>query len=158
MRSHKLIAAFALALGMAAPAVLVASPATAMATSCFVELHDVDASNVAEQDGRDELRFLVQGNLFPNNGAHNMRSGDDANPSDFGNPTGAINNGVNVAFNLREVTRPALGQGDSLGSAVAEASTCDGLTVGQTHIDTDIISGTDETAYSYTVKLKLTGL
>ncbi|TDD18875.1 hypothetical protein [Nonomuraea diastatica] len=156
MRSHKLIAALTLALGLAAPAALVASPATALASSCRVELHDIDADNVVERDGRDELRFLVQGNLFPRNGAHNMQSGDDANPSDFGDPTGAINNGQDVFFNLREVERPVLGRGDSLGSAIAEAATCAGLDVNETHIDTDIISGSNPD-YSYTVKLKLTG-
>lgn len=89
MRSRKTIAALALAGGLAAPVVLAASPAAAMAASCRVELYDIDAGSPAERDGQDELRFIVQGNLFPrfDDTHYPMRSGDDGDPADFENPT-----------------------------------------------------------------------
>ncbi|TYB59222.1 hypothetical protein FXF51_35215 [Nonomuraea sp. PA05] len=161
MHSHKLIAALALAAGLAAPAVLAASPATAtaMAANCRVELYDIDNLNVDERDGKDELRFLVGGNLFPNNGYVNMRNGDDADPADFGNPSTVVGNSGSVSFSLREVTPPVVGSGDSLGSiSVSGSSVCAPLATNAVDYVEDFIDGTDETFYSYQVKLKVTGL
>lgn len=158
MRSHKLIPALALAAGLIVPAALSASPAAAMTGSCRVELSDIDSLNVDERDGKDELRFMVGGNLFPNNSYVNMRTGDDSGPTAFGGPSTVVNSTGTASFNLREVTPPAIGSGDSLGSIVAHGSVCAPLTVGQTAFEDDFIDGTDETFYSYHVSLKLTGL
>ncbi|MCK2213848.1 hypothetical protein MF672_008600 [Actinomadura sp. ATCC 31491] len=157
MRSRPLIAALALAGGMIAPVLAVTGPAHA-AGSCRVDLYDIDANNVAERDGQDELRFKVDGNLFPKFGAKYfaMRSGGDGDPGDFGNPTTLLVGSTNVKFDLREVTPPIIGEGDSLGVAVAHASICAGLSSGDVDYDTTIIQGHDETDYTYTVKLKLT--
>jgi hypothetical protein len=160
MHSHKLIAALALATGLAAPVALTASPASAaMAGSCTVTLYDIDAFNVAERDGRDELRFEVGGNLFPRFSSNwfGMTAGSDGDPGEFENPSDLIVNNNDVTFDLREVTPPAVGRGDRLGVATAHDSVCDGLAVGATAIEEDIITGTDETAYSYSVRLLLTG-
>ncbi|MEW9549859.1 hypothetical protein [Nonomuraea sp. NPDC050783] len=158
MRSHKLVAALALAGGMVAPVLVATGPAHA-AGSCRVDLYDIDANNVAERDGQDELRFKVDGNLFPKFGAKYfaMRSGDDGDPADFGNPTTLLVGTENVSFDLREVTPPIIGEGDSLGSAIAHGTTCAGLAVGATTTETTIVDGHDETDYTYTVRLKLTG-
>ncbi len=158
MRSHKLMAALALAGGMIAPVLVATGPALA-ASSCRVDLSDIDANNVAESDGQDELRFRVDGNLFPRFGDKyvRMRSGDDSGPSDFGHPTTLLNGTEDVRFNLREVNPPVVGEGRGLGSAIAHGSTCAGLDVGETAFETTIIAAHDETDYSYTVRLKLTG-
>ncbi|GAA3254304.1 hypothetical protein [Nonomuraea helvata] len=159
MRSHKLIAGLALATGLAAPAALAASPAQAAPGSCRVDLHKIVANNVAERDGKDELRFKVDGNLFPKFGDkfHAMKSGDSADGADFGNPTTlVVLDSGNKSFNLREVTPPIVGDGDSLGSATAHESTCRGLSTGQHADDVTIISGSDETQYTYTVTLRQT--
>ncbi|MFC4118742.1 hypothetical protein [Nonomuraea zeae] len=159
MHSHKLIAALALVTGLAAPVAMTASPAAARAATCTVTLYDIDAFNVAERDGRDELRFEVGGNLFPrfNSNWFGMTAGSDGDPGQFENPSDLIVGNSNVTFDLREVTPPAVGRGDSLGRATAHGSVCAGLAVGATAIEEDIISGTDETAYSYSVRLLLTG-
>ncbi|GAA2210496.1 hypothetical protein GCM10009850_059550 [Nonomuraea monospora] len=168
MHSHKLIAALALATGLAAPAALVATPALAatsttlsstMASTCRVELYDIDNLDVDERDGKDELRFLVGGNLFPRPGYFAMRNGDDGDPADFGNPSTAVSSTGSVSFNLREVTPPIVGSGDSLGSiTVSGSSVCAPLTTGGVDYVQDVIDGTDETFYSYLVELKVTGL
>ncbi|MED7929039.1 hypothetical protein SMD20_32655 [Nonomuraea sp. LP-02] len=159
MRSHKLIAALALAGGMAAPVLVATGPAHA-AGSCSVTLYDIDAYNVAERDGQDELRFRVDGNMFPRFGDKYfaMRSGGDGDPADFGNPTTLLSSSGTVSFDLREVTPPAVGEGDSLGSAVAHGSRCAPLATDETYIETTFITGEDPTEYSYRVRLKLTGL
>ncbi|WP_433435648.1 hypothetical protein [Nonomuraea sp. CA-141351] len=159
MRSHKLIAGLALATGLAAPAVLAATPAHATAASCRVDLFKIVANNVAEKDGQDELRFEVDGNLFPKFGDkyHAMKSGDTAYAAAFGNPTTLLVVGSgNESFDLREVTPPIVSDGDHLGWATAYQSTCEGLSAGQHADDTTIIQGTDETAYTYTVTLRQT--
>ncbi|MEV1167217.1 hypothetical protein [Nonomuraea sp. NPDC049784] len=159
MRSHKLIAGLALAAGLAAPAVLAVTPAHATAASCRVDLYKIVANNVAERDGKDELRFKVDGNLFPKFGDkyHVMKSGDTAYATAFGNPTTLLVVGSgNKLFGLREVTPPFVSDGDPLGSATAHESTCKGLSAGQHADDPTIITGTDETAYTYTVTLRLT--
>lgn len=158
MRSHRLLTALVLAGALAAPAAI-AGPAAALADSCRVELHDIDAYNVAERDGQDELRFRVDGNLFPRFGDkyHAMRSGDDADPGDFGNPTTLLVVGQNVTFSLREVTPPAVGEGDSLGAATAWSSTCAALDEDEVDYDETTITGSEPTSYSYKVTLKLIG-
>ncbi|MEV0379304.1 hypothetical protein [Nonomuraea sp. NPDC050643] len=161
MRSPKLIAALALAAGLIAPMAVAALPAAAssMASFCQVELYDIDNLNVDERDGKDELRFLVGGNLFPNNGYYNMRNGDDGDPADFGFPSTVVSDTGSVSFDLREVTPPAVGRGDSLGTAtVSGSSVCAPLAVGASTTVVDYVDGTDETFYSYRVELEVTGL
>ncbi|MEU7899982.1 hypothetical protein AB0B45_45010 [Nonomuraea sp. NPDC049152] len=158
MHSHKLIAALSLAVGLVAPVALAASPAAAAAGSCRVELYDIDALNVGERDGHDELRFLVGGNLFPNNGWFTMDTGDDGDPADFGHPSTVVTSNGTASFNLREVTPPWVNSGASLGSVIAHGSTCAPLAVGAVDYEEDFIDGTHGTFYSYKVKLKLTGL
>ncbi|MEU4834486.1 hypothetical protein [Streptosporangium sp. NPDC023615] len=160
MHSRKVIAALALAGGLVAPTALAATPAAAMAGSCRVELHDIDAGNVADRDGRDELRFLVGGNLFPTLNANyfGMNAGDDGDPGHFEDPTSIIQRTEDVVFDLRETDGPAWGQGDRLGTVTATGSTCDGLAPGADTIVTRTLTGTEQTAYSYVVRLKMTAL
>ncbi|MEU0484146.1 hypothetical protein ABZ260_33815 [Streptosporangium sp. NPDC006013] len=160
MHSRKVIAALALTGGLVAPMALAATPAAAMAGSCRVELYDIDAGNVADRDGRDELRFLVDGNLFPRINANyfGMNAGDDGNPGDFEDPTSIILNTQDVDFDLREADGPIWGQGDRLGTVTAPGSTCAGLATGATRTITRTLTGTEQTAYSYVVSLKMTAL
>jgi hypothetical protein len=160
MPSHKLIAGLALAVGLVVPPAVTASPAAAMATSCRVELYDIDSLNAAERDGRDELRFLVGGNLFPrfNDNYFPMVTGGDGDPADFESPTTIVGTIGSVGFDLREVTPPAAGTGISLGVAIANGLTCFALASGEVAIEETFVQGTDETFYSYQVRLKLTGL
>jgi hypothetical protein len=160
MHSRKVIAALALAGGLVAPMALAATPAAAMAGSCRVELYDIDAGNVADQDGRDELRFLVDGNLFPRINANyfGMNAGDDGDPGDFEDPTSIIVNTQNVVFDLREADGPVWGQGDRLGTVTGLGSTCAGLATGATRTITRTLTGTQQTAYSYVVSLEMTAL
>jgi hypothetical protein len=131
-----------------------------MADLCRVELHDIDAGSPAEGDGRDELRFLVDGNLFPRFDAKffGMRAGDDGDPADFENPTAFITNTQNVTFDLREADGPIYGQGVSLGRVVALGATCDGLATGGTTIISETLTGDEPTDYQYVVRLRMTGL
>lgn len=155
MRSAPLITALALAAG------LTATPAAASvaASNCRVELYDIDNHDVDERDGKDELRFLVGGNLFPPNGYVNVRNGDDRDPADFGFPSTSVSNTGSATFDLREVTPPAVGRGDSLGTVVVWGSTvCAPLATGAVDYVEDFVEGDDETFYSYQVKLKVTGL
>ncbi|MGW4407179.1 hypothetical protein ACWEJ6_24345 [Nonomuraea sp. NPDC004702] len=166
MHAHRLIATLALAAGVAAPTALTAGPATATATattaattaSCVITLYDIDANNVAERDGKDELRFKVDGNLFPRFSANyfSMKTGGDGDPADFEYPSTLLVGSEDVKFDLREVTPPIVGEGDSLGKATARGSVCAGLAVGADTTETTIVEGTDETDYTYTVRLKLT--
>jgi hypothetical protein len=160
MRSHKLIAALALAGGLVAPMALAATPAAAMAHSCRVELEDIDAGNVADRDGRDELRFLVDGNLYPHDDAsyYGMYSGGDGDPIDFELPTSIILSSQDVDFDLRETDGPAWGQGDSLGTVTALGSTCAALATGAITTVPETLTGIEQTAYSYVVVLEITGL
>ncbi|WP_127937204.1 hypothetical protein [Nonomuraea polychroma] len=159
MRSRKTMAALALAGGLVTPAVLAASPAAAAADSCRVTLYDIDAGSVADRDGRDELRFRVEGNLFPRFDAkyHPMRAGGDGDPADFEHPVAIISRTEDVRFNLRETEGPAWGAGDSLGSVVARGSTCAGLDEGETEIVSETLEGRQPTKYEYVVRIKLTG-
>ncbi|MDA0635442.1 hypothetical protein OUY22_18625 [Nonomuraea sp. MCN248] len=160
MRSHKLIAGLALTVGVVTPLAVTANPAAARATSCRVQLYDIDSLNAAERDGRDELRFLVGGNLFPRftEDYFPMVTGGDGDPADFEHPTTVVGTIGSVGFDLREVTPPAAGTGDSLGVAIANGVTCFALDRGEVAIEDTFLDGTDETFYSYHVRLKLTGL
>ncbi|MEV0390709.1 hypothetical protein [Nonomuraea sp. NPDC050643] len=160
MHSRKVIATLALAGGLVAPMALTAAPAAAMAGSCRVELFHIDAGNVADRDGQDELRFLVDGNLFPRINANNfgMNAGDDGDPGDFEDPTSIIVNTQNVDFGLRETDGPVWGQGDLLGTVTGLGSTCAGLATGATRTITRTLTGTEQTAYSYVVSLEMTAL
>ncbi|MGC5014352.1 hypothetical protein ACLQ2R_26610 [Streptosporangium sp. DT93] len=160
MHSRKVIAALALSAGLVAPVALAATPAAAMAGSCSVTLYDIDAGNVADRDGRDELRFLVDGNLFPrlNANYYGMNSGGDGDPGDFENPSSIILSNQNVSFQLRETDGPAWGQGDLLGTVTAFGATCAGLAAGADTIVPGILTGTQQTSYSYEVRLKMTAL
>jgi hypothetical protein len=158
MRTRTLVTGLGLAAGLAVP-VGVAAPAQAVtaATACTVELSSIYAGNVAERDGRDELRFRVDGNLFPrfNSNYSTMTAGDTDYGSNFEDPTTVVDGSHSASFNLREVTPPATGSGDSLGSATADWSDCDDLTVGETvNLPSQSITGTHKTYYDYRVVLK----
>ncbi|WP_188189338.1 hypothetical protein [Nonomuraea sp. SYSU D8015] len=160
MHSRKTIAALAVAGGLITPAVLTATPAAAAAASCRVTLYDIDAGSVADRDGRDELRFRVEGNLFPRFDAkyYPMRAGGDGDPADFEHPVAIISRHDDVRFSLRETEGPAWGAGDNLGSVVARGSTCAGLDRNETEIVTETLAGRQPTRYEYVVRIKLTGL
>ncbi|WP_062346424.1 hypothetical protein [Herbidospora yilanensis] len=157
---RKLFGVLALSTALVAP-VAVAAPAHA-AVPCRVELYSIYANNVDETDGRDELRFLVGGNLYPrvNSNHVKMVTGDIAYGASFENPSSVITStGGSVSFSLREVTLPSPGSGTALGSAVATGSNCSGLNVGQSLIlPTQFISGSNSTWYSYEVKLEVTAI
>jgi len=160
LRSHKLFAtALALSAVLSAPAVLVAAPAataSTAATSCRVEFYDLDAIDVAESDGKDELRLKVDGYLWPA-GWVNMREGDDADPGHFSNVTATVSGNGTESFSLREVTPPAVGSGVSLGSITAYGGTCQMLDVGEIYPYTQNLVGTYETPYWYVMKLRMIG-
>jgi hypothetical protein len=160
MRSHRLIPVLALAAGLTVPAALAAAPsanASALATSCRVEMYDLDSNSVDEADGTDELRIEVGSNLYPAS-YFGMGTGDDGDPADFGNPSTTVGNTGSVVFSLREVTPPVVRAGYNLGSITAQGSTCATLATGQTAIISKTITGTDETYYSYYFRLVMTGL
>jgi hypothetical protein len=158
MRSAKLIPALALAAALAVP-VASAAPtnASAASTSCRVEFYDLDAINVDESDGQDELRLLVDSYLYPN-GWVPMRAGDDADPKDFDNVSTTVGTTGLVSFSLREVTPPFVSSGTGLGYIYAYGATCATLTRGQTYTFVQRITGTDESYYSYDIKLLMIGL
>jgi hypothetical protein len=160
MHSRKVIAALALAGGMVAPVALAATPASAMAASCRVVLDHVEAGNTADRDGRDELRFLVDGNLFPRfNADHfDMNAGDEGDAGDFENPTSIISNTQNVDFELRETDGPVWGAGDLLGTVTGLGSMCAGLATGASRGISRTLTGTEQTAYSYVVEIRMTAL
>ncbi|RJL32799.1 hypothetical protein [Bailinhaonella thermotolerans] len=163
MRSHKLITGLALAAGLTAPVALTAAPAgaQALASMCRVELYDIDAFDIAERDGEDELRFSVGGNLFPRFNANffDMRNGDDGDPADFENPATTVSSTGSAGFSLREVDPPIVGSGDDLGTVTASGPThCAPLAVGGVAYVEDYLEGAAPTWYSYRVKLKVTGL
>ncbi|WP_169981884.1 hypothetical protein [Microbispora sp. H10836] len=162
MRIRTLVTGLGLAAGLVVPAG-VSTPAHAVtaATACTVELNSIYAGNVDEKDGRDELRFRVDGNLFPrvNSKYSTMTAGDTDYGSDFEDPTTIVDPTHSASFNLREVTPPAAGSGTSLGSATADWSDCDTLDVGEwVDLPSQKISGTDETYYDYRVVLRVTGI
>ncbi|MEV1000180.1 hypothetical protein [Nonomuraea sp. NPDC050202] len=154
MRTPQLIAALALAAGAVVP-VVAAAPAHAMAGSCVVTLYDIELSNPRENDGRDELRFKVDGNWYPNNGHVEMSSTTwDRNPEHFGHPSMIILRTENKSFDLREVDPPIITGGDSLGEAWAHGYVCDDLSVGETTEEMSVLSSSK---HDYTVWLRLTG-
>ncbi|MFI6483452.1 hypothetical protein ACIBH1_36370 [Nonomuraea sp. NPDC050663] len=56
-------------------------------------------------------------------------------------------------------TPPAVGSGDSLGSATADWSDCDSLDVGEAlNLGSQAITGTHDTYYDYRVVLRVTGI
>ncbi|MGW5266698.1 hypothetical protein ACWEQG_37465 [Microbispora sp. NPDC004025] len=162
MRIRTLVTGLGLAAGLLVPAG-VSSPAHAVtaATACTVELYSIYAGNVDEKDGRDELRFRVDGNLFPrvNSNYSTMTAGDTDYGSDFEDPTTIVDASHSASFQLREVTPPAVGSGTHLGSATADWSDCNTLQVGQAvNLPSQSISGTDKTYYDYRVVLRVTGI
>lgn len=160
MRTRTLVAG----LGVAASLALVSAPAQAAATpatACIVSLYSIYAGNVDENDGRDELRFRVDGNLFPrfNSNYSTMTAGDTDYASNFESPTTVVDASHSASFNLREVTPPAVGSGDSLGSATADWSDCDSLDVGESlNLGSQAITGNHDTYYDYRVVLRVTGI
>ncbi|MFG1685384.1 hypothetical protein ACGFNP_34845 [Nonomuraea sp. NPDC049269] len=159
LRSHKLLAALALTTVLSAPAVLAAVPAanaSATASSCRVEFYDLDAINVSESDGKDELRLKVDGYLWPA-GWVNMREGDDADPAHFSNVSTTVSGNTIKSFSLREVTPPAVGSGTSLGSISAYGGTCQTLDRGEVYLYEEDLTGTLETPYWYVMKLRMIG-
>lgn len=160
MRTAKLIPALALAAALTVPAASAApANASAVSTSCRVEFYDLDAINVAESDGQDELRLRVDGYLYPTgNDWVPMQAGDDADPDDFDDVGVTAGTTGIVSFSLREVTPPAAGSGTSLGYIYAYNSTCATLTRGETYTFVERITGTDETYYAYDIKVRMTGL
>ncbi|MCK2218611.1 hypothetical protein MF672_033165 [Actinomadura sp. ATCC 31491] len=158
MRPTRLIPALAAAAALTVPAATAAPAlASAASTSCRVEFYDLDAVNVDEADGQDELRLLVDSYLYPN-GWVPMRAGDDADPGDFDDVSTTVGTTGLVSFALREVTPPVVSSGTGLGYIYAYGATCATLTPGQTYVFTKRITGTDETYYAYDIKLRMVGL
>jgi hypothetical protein len=162
MRSQQLIPALALAAALAVPAALAAAPpagATTAAASCLVELGYVDLNNVDELDGTDEVRIDLGGLLYPGTGsAVRMRSGDRALSASFGNPSTTITPTGSAVYSVREVTPPFPGGGTDLGATTASGALCAALAPGQVVSWATTITGIDETFYSYSVRLMMTGL
>ncbi|GAA2684409.1 hypothetical protein [Nonomuraea recticatena] len=158
MRSHKLILALALTAGLTvSAAVSSASPAgaTSAAATCRVELNYVDAYDVEENNG-DEIRIDLAGYMYPSGNQYvAVNNGDRAYSGNFANPTTTIGTTGSALFSLREVTPPAVGQGDELGSVTARGSTCATLATGQIANISKHIFGT---GYWYYMSLVMTGL
>lgn len=157
MRSHKLILAVALTAGLALPAaVSTASPAgAASAATCRVELGYLDAYDTEESSG-DEIRINLAGFMYPTGNQYvSMNNGDTAYSGNFGNPTTTIGTTASALYSLREVTTPAVGQGDVLGSVTARGSTCATLATGQVVTISKHIFGN---GYWYYLSLVMTGL
>ncbi|GAA0998693.1 hypothetical protein GCM10009555_098490 [Acrocarpospora macrocephala] len=158
MRSHKLILALALTAGLTvSAAVSTASPAgaTSAAATCRVELNYVDAYDVDENNG-DEIRINLAGYMYPSGNRYvAMNNGDRAYSGNFANPTTTIGTTGSALFSLREVTPPAVGQGDVLGSVTARGSTCATLATGQIAYIPMHIFGS---GYWYYMSLVMTGL
>lgn len=158
MRSHKLILARALTVGLAVSmAVSAVSPASATtaAGTCRVEVNYVDAYDVDENNG-DEIRVNLAGYMYPSGNRYvAMNNGDRAYSGNFGNPATTIGTTGSALFSLREVTPPVVGQGKQLGSVTAWGSTCATLATGQvTYIPQHIFGS----GYWYYMSLVMTGL
>ncbi|GIH80068.1 hypothetical protein [Planobispora longispora] len=157
MRSDKLLT-LALTAGLAVSAtVSAASPAGARsaAATCRVEVNYVDAYDTEENNG-DEIRINLAGYMYPSgNNYVAMNSGDTAYSGNFANPATTIGTTGSALFSLREVTPPAVGQGDELGSVTARGSTCATLATGQIAYVSKHIFGT---GYWYYMSLVMTGL
>ncbi|MEW1848188.1 hypothetical protein AB0392_60385 [Nonomuraea angiospora] len=162
MRTQKLIPALALTAALAVPATLAAAPpagATARAATCRVELDYIDANNVDESDNVDEIRINLGGIMYPaGNTWVNMWTGARAYTASFGSPSATISSAGSALFSLREVTPPWVGSGTNLGSITAQGSVCATLSTGQSVGLTKTITGTDDTYYSYYIRLEMTGL
>jgi hypothetical protein len=162
MRTHKVIPALALAAGLAVPAALVAAPpagATARAATCRVELDYIDSNNVDESDGVDEIRVNLGGIMYPaGNNWVNMWGGARAYTGSFGSPSATISSAGSALYTVSEVTPPWVAGGTTLGTIRALGSTCATLSTGQVVGLTRTISGTDDTFYSYFIRLEMTGL
>ncbi|MFI6735196.1 hypothetical protein ACIBI9_19900 [Nonomuraea sp. NPDC050451] len=162
MRTQKLIPALALATVLAVPAALAAAPAagaTARAATCRVELDYLDSNYVDESDGVDEIRINLGGIMYPaGNTWVSMWAGARAYTASFGSPSATISSAGSALFSVREVTPPWVSSGTSLGSIRAEGSVCATLSTGQTVGLTKTITGTNDTFYSYYIRLVMTGL
>ncbi|MBB5781239.1 hypothetical protein [Nonomuraea jabiensis] len=162
MRTHKLIPALALTAALAVPAALAVAPpagAAARASTCRVELDYIDANNVDESDNVDEIRINLGGIMYPaGNTWVNMWAGARAYTASFGSPSATISSAGSALFSVREVTPPLVGSGTSLGSITAQGSVCATLSPGQSVGLTKTITGTDDTYYSYYIRLVMTGL
>ncbi|MFI7453956.1 hypothetical protein ACIBQX_41155 [Nonomuraea sp. NPDC049714] len=158
MRSHKLVLALALTAGLAVPAAVpAASPAdaTTRASTCRVEVNFVDAYDTDENNG-DEIRINLAGYMYPSGNRYvAMNNGDRAYSGNFANPTTTIGTTGSALFSLREVTPPAVGQGDVLGSVTAWGFTCATLATGQV---IDIPQHIFGNGYWYYMGLVMTGL
>ncbi|MFG6191724.1 hypothetical protein [Nonomuraea sp. JJY05] len=162
MRTQKLIPGLALAAVLAVPVALAAAPpagATARAATCRVELDYIDSNNVDESDGVDEIRVNLGGIMYPaGNNWVNMWGGARAYTASFGSPSATISSSGSALYSVREVTPPWVAGGTTLGTITAQGSLCATLSTGQTVGLTKTITGTDDTFYSYFIRLVMTGL
>ncbi|MFG1947236.1 hypothetical protein [Nonomuraea sp. NPDC048826] len=156
MRSHKLMTALALAAGLAAATASAApAAATTSAATCRVEVNYLDAYDTEENNG-DEIKINLAGYMYPSGGQYvAMNNGDTAYSGNFANPTTTIGTGTSAKFSVREVTPPAVGQGDELGSVTAQGSTCAQLATGQIAYISRHLFGN---GYWYYLSLVMTGL
>ncbi|TXK35252.1 hypothetical protein [Nonomuraea sp. C10] len=153
MRSHKLVLALALTVGLAVSAAPAA--ATSTAGTCRVELNFVDAYDTDENNG-DEIRINLAGYMYPGGGRYvAMNNGDRAYSGNFANPATTIGTTGSALFSLREVTLPVVGQGDVLGSVTAWGFTCATLATGEVQEIPQHIFGS---GYWYYMSLVMTGL
>lgn len=88
----------------------------------------------------------------------NMWAGASATSGSFGSPSAVISSAGSALYTLSEVTPPWVGSGTTLGTIRAQGAVCAGLSVGQVAGITKTISGTDDTFYSYFIRLEMTGL
>lgn len=153
--SYKLAAALALTAAVAVPAAPAAQAATAT-SSCRVEFYDLDAIEVAESDGKDEIRVRLLPYLYPA-GWVNMRAGDDADPADFNIPDITISGNTIKSYSLREVTPPLVGAGVELGAIEVYGGTCGTLDPGEVYTYTKNIVGTYEESFWYVMKVRMIG-
>ncbi|MET9251435.1 hypothetical protein [Nonomuraea sp. NPDC003709] len=162
MRTQKLIPALALTATLAVPTALAVAPpagATARAATCRVELDYIDSNNVDESDNVDEIRINLGGIMYPaGNNWVNMWAGSRAYTASFGSPSATISSSGSALYSLREVTPPWVSGGTTLGTITAQGSVCATLSTGQSVGLVKTITGTDDTYYSYYIRLVMTGL
>lgn len=165
MRFHRLLTAAAVAAGLIGPMLATGTAwAVVPATGCKITLSELEAFNVDDPDGKDELRIEVDGNLFPRQNKKYvvMTGGDKHGATIFENPTSSLpldaSDETKRSFSLREVKPPIVGVGVELGVFDVTPDMCAGLTIRQTRIVSKFIESNVETPAQYRMKLQLTGI
>ncbi|GAA4069146.1 hypothetical protein [Nonomuraea soli] len=159
MRLRPILCGIVLTAGLVPAVPAHAAAAGSKATYCSVSVYSVYAGDIAERDGRDEIRIKAGGNLYPGDGFYKkFRTGDTFYSAAFDNAATTVDKDSDARFSLREVKPPAAGGGTNLGSFRVTWKDCKNLQVGSYAFSTTKrVSGKYQTKYDYRVVLKITG-